>query len=146
LSVIFFLDMIIPDDREADHAILELLIERLRSGDLSKSDMRDIADMLDPKGRTTFQLKLGRRRGNRKQALQKLDPKHRKQVDGDWAERVLAFGEIYDALDGDEKKAIDQAELPTEDGGLGVSRTTAKTYLDAWRAHEKAQQEARDDE
>jgi hypothetical protein len=126
--------MIIPDCLNDAEGLLDWIIAVLRSDNISKDDLEHIADMLEPKSsKTKFRLKLIRRPGNRQQA------------GNEWYERLCAFVDIYDALDGNEKEAIDQAELPKEDGGMGVSRTTAKKYLDAWKAHLLAQREALDD-
>lgn len=134
---IIFFDWFFPDIQGADHKIMELLIERLRSGDLSKSDMGEIADMLDPKGRTTFRLRLVRRPGTGDQMGEK------------WFEQFQAFWDIYDAVDGDEKEALNRAELSAKDGGIGkdgLSRPTARKYLAALKAHLSAQREALEEE
>ena len=126
--------MIIRDFLNDAEGLLEFIIAALRSDSISKADREYIADMLEPKSsKTKFRLKLVRRPGNRQQA------------DDEWYDRFCAFVDIYNALDGNEKEALDQAELPKEDGGMGVSRPTAKKYLDAYKAHLLAEREALDD-
>jgi hypothetical protein len=104
-------------ERRGDEtALLALLIDTLRAGVVDANACESIADMLDVKGKSAFRLHLKRRPGNRGQR------------DSEWLSRLAAFDEIYSEAASD-KDALDLAELPIADGGLGVSRVTAQKYL-----------------
>lgn len=129
----YLLGIIMRDHQNDTDGLLKLIIAALRSDDISKREREYIADMLESNSsKTKLRLRLARRPGNRR------------QIDDKYFDRLDAFGAIYDSLGGNEKEALDLAELPKEDGGIGVSRPTAKKYLNAWRDHLLAQQEARD--
>lgn len=129
----YLLGLLMRDHQNDDDGLLELIVRALRSDDISKAEREHIADLFEPKSsKTKFRLKLVRRPGNRK------------QLNDEWFNKLDAFGAIYDSFGGNEKEALDLAELPKEDGGLDVSRPTAKKYLEAWKAQLLVQQEARD--
>ncbi|MBN9433594.1 MAG: hypothetical protein J0I45_14270 [Bosea sp.] len=109
--------------------VRDFLIEALCSGQLDGSDLNVIANMLDPKGQTMFRLAVVRRKGNRSQA------------DDAWYERLEAFWEIYEEEKWDSKEAVQRAQLSKRDGGIGVSESTARSYLKVIDEHYKHQGE-----
>ena len=106
MAEIYFID---PDFVNTPEKITAFFIDRLRKGNISNAMARELAEMLDPNGRSRFRLRVEQRKAGNKGQFN--DERYRK------------IEEILDKSP-DEKTAVERAS-----DELGISEITARKYL-----------------